>query len=75
MAKLPFVFKVWLCVWVLVTLLSIAIRSLGQPLPLFVQTLIVSAILVPLMVYVIIPYLSRGGGNRSPQAKAEEGGL
>ncbi|EGB15984.1 hypothetical protein DND132_2781 [Pseudodesulfovibrio mercurii] len=52
-----FVLKVWVCVWLLVTLLTAAVRSLAWQPPLFVQTMAVSGILVPLMVYVILPFL------------------
>lgn len=55
-----FVLKVWVCVWLLVTVLTAAVRSLAWQPPLFVQTMAVSGILVPLMVYVIMPFL-RGG--------------
>ena len=56
-----FALKVWLFVWPLVTLLTAGLRSLALELPLFMQTMAVSGILVPLMVYVIIPYLKNGG--------------
>ncbi|OIQ50457.1 hypothetical protein BerOc1_02394 [Pseudodesulfovibrio hydrargyri] len=64
-----FALKVWLCVWPLVTLLTACLRGLARELPLIMQTMAVSGILVPLMVYVIIPFLNtRGtrpkGGNQ-----------
>ncbi|MGE4424729.1 MAG: hypothetical protein AB7D39_20685 [Pseudodesulfovibrio sp.] len=61
MPNLVFALKVWLCVWPLVTLLTAGLRSLAWELPLIVQAMAVSGILVPLMVYVIIPYLKNGG--------------
>jgi antibiotic biosynthesis monooxygenase (ABM) superfamily enzyme len=54
-----FALKVWLCVWPLVTLLTLCLRSLVRELPLIMQTMAVSGILVPLMVYLIIPFLNR----------------
>jgi hypothetical protein len=54
-----FALKVWLCVWPLVTLLTLCLRSLVRELPLIMQTMAVSGILVPLMVYLIIPLLNR----------------
>ncbi|MEZ7197364.1 hypothetical protein [Pseudodesulfovibrio karagichevae] len=60
MPNLVFALKVWLCVWPLVTLLTAGLRSLAWELPLIVQAMAVSGILVPLMVYVIIPYLRSG---------------
>jgi antibiotic biosynthesis monooxygenase (ABM) superfamily enzyme len=53
-----FALKVWLCVWPLVTLLTAGLRSLSWELPLIVQAMAVSGILVPLMVYVVIPFLN-----------------
>ena len=66
MVKLAFVFKIWLCVWTLVSLLSFALRHVGQELSLLVQTLIISAITVPTILFVIAPALRgpRGAGNQ-----------
>lgn len=64
MPSLPFALKVWLCVWPLVTLLTAAVRALAWRLPLAMQTMAVSGILVPLMVYVIIPFLRTNGGRQ-----------
>ncbi|GEM_PF-1501935 len=62
MAKLMFTFKVWLCVWFMVTGLSFCIIRMGTPMPLVLRTLIVTVIVAPSMVYVIIPFLQRKRG-------------
>lgn len=55
MQKFLFVFKLWLVVWGMVTGLSLAIRWTGQDIPLVGQTAIISGIMVPIMVFIVIP--------------------
>lgn len=57
MNRVLFTFKVWLCVWILVTFLTAMIRWSGMDLPLALQTMLLSGVMVPAMVYVIIPRL------------------
>lgn len=59
MRKLMFTLQVWLCVWLLVTLLNYTINWAGLLLPLPAQTMIISTILVPTMIFIIIPYLKQ----------------
>ncbi|GAB7024444.1 hypothetical protein [Salidesulfovibrio brasiliensis] len=57
--KLSFTFQVWLCVWLLVTFLSYAISWTGITIPLPGKTLIISTLMVPVMLFIIIPCLKR----------------
>ncbi|AXK41544.1 MULTISPECIES: hypothetical protein [Erythrobacter] len=50
---------VWLIVWPLVTCLLILLSGLAHPLPLGVQTLILTGILVPLTNLVLGPKMRR----------------
>ncbi len=65
MGKLAFVFKTWLCVWTLVSVLSFALRHVGRELPLLVQTFVISAITVPTMLFAIAPALRGRRGERA----------
>ncbi len=57
MDRFKFVIKVWSCVWLLVTLLSMIIQHVVPSLPLLFKTMIISAIMVPAMVFLIIPLI------------------
>lgn len=59
MPRLVFTIQVWLCVWLLVTFLSYALSWAALPVPMLGRTLIISTIMVPTMLFVIIPYLKR----------------
>lgn len=59
MNKLIFTFQVWGCVWMLVTLLSYTIRWTGIQLPLFAQTFVISTIMVPAMIFIIMPIINK----------------
>lgn len=59
MPRLVFTIQVWLCVWLLVTLLSYAISWAALPVPMLGRTLIISTIMVPTMLFIIIPCLKR----------------
>jgi len=59
MTKLKFVLKLWICVWILVTSINLAIKSTGLVLPMALHSLIVCTVMVPTMVFVIMPFLTR----------------
>ncbi|WP_147822268.1 hypothetical protein [Salidesulfovibrio onnuriiensis] len=59
MAKFKFTLKVWVCVWIMVTGISLGMNMSGVSLPLPVRTLVLSGIIVPSMVFIIIPFLKR----------------
>lgn len=57
--RAAFVFGVWLCVYPLVTGLLLGLRVVGWSIPLPLQTFIVTAILVPVMILVLTPAVLR----------------
>ncbi len=57
MSKMLFVLATWLCVWLLVCLLTMLINRLFPGLAMPLRAGITTAVLVPLMVYWIIPGL------------------
>lgn len=57
--QLAFIFGVWLCVYPLVTGFLYILRSLDLTLPIAVQTLILTLIIVPIMVQWIVPFVKR----------------
>lgn len=57
--KGAFVFGVWLCVYPLVTGLLFAIQATGLKPPLPLQTLLVTAVLVPTMVFGLVPLVRK----------------
>lgn len=59
MATLSFVLKVFGCVWLMVTLLSALVRLAAPGLPLPAQTFLVCAVVVPSMVWLILPAIRR----------------
>lgn len=50
---------VWIAIYPAITLLSYAVGAELNELPIFIRTLILTAILVPLMVYILIPFWAR----------------
>ncbi|MGE4504923.1 MAG: hypothetical protein AB7D51_06200 [Desulfovibrionaceae bacterium] len=60
---LAFVLQLWVCVWLLVTALAVLVElglgALGLAPPLPVRTLLLTAVMVPAMVYGILPLLHR----------------
>lgn len=62
--KAAFAFGVWLCVYPLVTGLLLAIRSTGLQLPLPLQTMVVTAALVPTMMFGLVPLVRKLVGPR-----------
>lgn len=57
MHKMAYIGTLWVCVWSLVSVLTLAINCTGLEFPVPVRTGIITALLVPLMVYGIIPRL------------------
>lgn len=57
--KAAFAFGVWLCVYPLVTALLIALRATGLNLPLPLQTLLATAVLVPIMMFGLVPLVQK----------------
>lgn len=57
--KVAFPFGVWLCVYPLVTGLLMALRATGLHLPLPLQTMFVTAILVPTMIFGLVPLVRK----------------
>lgn len=55
--QLILIFFVWLCVYPIVTGLFYLIRTFGAALPMPVQTLIATAVLVPVMIGWIAPFI------------------
>jgi len=58
MNKMKYVIRLWFCVWLLVSLLSLIIQHTIPSTPLLLKTLVVTLIMVPTMVYLIVPALS-----------------
>mgnify|MGYP006915273381 FL=1 len=54
---------VWLAIYPAITLLTYLIGDLIKKLPLPIKTLIMTGILVPLMVFVLLPILRKLMGN------------
>ena len=67
MNRLPFAFALFLFVWPAVTVLSLALEAAVSDLPLALRTLGTSAVLVPAMVYAIVPALNRAMTPRVSQ--------
>jgi antibiotic biosynthesis monooxygenase (ABM) superfamily enzyme len=57
--KAAFPLGVWLCVYPLVTGLLMALRATGLHLPLPLQTLLVTAVLVPTMIFGLVPLVRK----------------
>lgn len=57
--KLAFMFYIWLCVYPLVTGILYMIRTFGPGLPVPVQTMIATLILVPVMFNWIVPFVKK----------------
>jgi hypothetical protein len=61
--KWKFAIMVWLAIYPAITLLTYLIGDLIKNLPLPIKTLIMTGILVPLMVFVLLPILRKLMGN------------
>ena len=61
--KWKFAIMVWLAIYPAITLLTYSIGDLIKNLPLALKTLIMTGILVPLMVFVLLPLLRKVMGN------------
>ena len=59
MNRAPLTLGLFLFVWPAVTVLSMALEAAGISWPIPAQTFLTSAILVPVMVYAIVPGLNR----------------
>lgn len=62
-SKWKFAIMVWLAIYPAITLLSYLIGDHIKNLPLPIKTLIMTGILVPLMVFVLLPILRKLMGN------------
>lgn len=56
---MTFLLKLWFCVWLLVSGIIAALIWTVGVLPLMLQTLVVSGIMVPIMVYLVVPFCRR----------------
>lgn len=63
-----FALSLFLFVWPTVTVLSVALDAAGIAWPIAAQTFLTSAILVPTMVYAVVPALTK---SLTKQANAE----
>ena len=61
--KWKFAIMVWLAIYPAITLLTFLIGDYIKNLPLPLKTLIMTGILVPLMVFVLLPILRKLMGN------------
>lgn len=61
--KWKYALMVWIAIYPAITLLSYLIGNEIKALPLAARTLIMTGILVPLMVYVLLPMLRKILGN------------
>ena len=61
--KWKFAIMVWLAIYPAITLLTYLIGDYIKNLPLPLKTLIMSGILVPLMIFVLLPILRKVMGN------------
>ncbi|NHM08281.1 hypothetical protein G4D82_13710 [Flavobacterium sp. CYK-4] len=61
--KWKFALMVWMAIYPAITLLSYAIGDALKALPIPARTLIMTGILVPLMVYLLLPMLRKILGN------------
>ena len=61
--KLKFAIMFWLAIYPAITLLTFLIGDYIKNLPLPLKTLIMTGILVPLMVFVLLPILRKLMGN------------
>lgn len=61
--KWKFAIMVWLAIYPAITFLTYLIGDLIRDLPLPIKTLIMTGILVPLMVFVLLPLLRKLMGN------------
>ena len=59
MKKAKFTFVLWCCVWPVISLLTGVMKMLLPTAPHLAFTFIVTAIFVPIMTYVIVPFVNR----------------
>jgi antibiotic biosynthesis monooxygenase (ABM) superfamily enzyme len=50
---------VWAAIYPLITILSVTLFPLTQDWPVYLRTLLMSAILVPVMVLVVFPFINK----------------
>lgn len=50
---------VWAAIYPLITLLSLLIFPLTQNWPVYLRTLVMTAILVPIMVFLVFPFINK----------------
>lgn len=62
-SKWKFAVMVWIAIYPTITLVSLLIGDYIKNLPLPLKTLIMTGILVPLMVFVLLPFLGKILGN------------
>ncbi|WP_093801086.1 hypothetical protein [Streptomyces sp. Wb2n-11] len=62
----------WLAVYPTITLVMVALRPWVSPLPLAVQTLVLTAIVVPVAAYGLLPPLMRMAAALSRRDRAKE---
>lgn len=62
--KWKFALMVWIAIYPSITLVSYLIGDFIKNLPLAIRTLIMTGILVPLMVFILLPLLSKILKNR-----------
>ncbi len=62
----------WLAVYPTITLVMVALRPLVSPLPLAVQTLVLTAIVVPVAAYGLLPLLTRIAAALPRPGRAKE---
>lgn len=63
--RVLFAFGVWLCVYPLVTGLMLTPRATRSGLPLPAQTMVVTALLVPTMMFGLVPLIRRLNGIKA----------
>jgi len=61
--KWKFAIMVWIAIYPTITIVSILIGDYIKNLPLPLKTLIMTGILVPLMVFVLLPFFGKILGN------------
>lgn len=62
-SKWKFAVMVWIAIYPTITIVSLLIGDYIKNLPLPLKTLIMTGILVPLMVFVLLPFLGKILGN------------
>ncbi len=71
MKKLKTVLIVWISIYPLITLVNIFCLSYLTPYPVYIRTFILTIILVPTMVYILIPFWTKVIDNFEARWKKE----